>query len=95
LAEQLIDAQKQATDAATEIKSTKLKIEHLEKEIQTKSKHLQVRYPLLLLLTLWLKSPRFLLLTSVTHYSIWEATQRSLRRSARLPSASARSCAQL
>lgn len=41
LAEQLIDAQKQATDAATEIKSAKLKIEHLEKEIQAKSKHLQ------------------------------------------------------
>lgn len=46
MAEQLIDAQKQATDAATEIKSAKLKIEHLEKEIQAKSKHLQVRHRL-------------------------------------------------
>jgi hypothetical protein len=38
-----MDARKQATEAATEIKSTKLKIDHLEKEIQAKSKHLKVR----------------------------------------------------
>jgi len=42
LAEQLMDARKQATEAATELKATRLKIEHLEREIQTKSKQLKV-----------------------------------------------------